>query len=98
MKNIAQFTSNQYTKIRNDFAEKYPDDCDVTTSSMFFSLLIGQYISDIIRNSNNLDADYHAALLEMINVNVKQYIDLTRKDDDLVSVDWVVGKDLLKQI
>lgn len=98
MKELIQFTYDQYKKIKNDFCDAFPNDGDVNTSAIFFSLMVGQYISDVIENSPNLDVDYHAALLEMLNMHVKNYIDMGRKDAKLEAVNWESGKSLLKSL
>ncbi len=98
MKNVAEFANEQYDRIFDEYITEYPEDPDVLAPSFMFSVMIGQFISDIMANSKTLDdPNYHSGLLEIININTKRYIDMTRESDGLVAVDWEAGKFLLKE-
>ena len=98
MSEFAEFVSEQYTKLKTAYADKFPEDISVQNSAMMFALMQSQYIVDVMHNSEHLEPNYHGALLHMVNTYTQQSIDVYRKTEDIEPIDWEAGKSLLKEI
>jgi hypothetical protein len=97
MSDFSDFTSDQYNKLYDAYFEKFPEDNSLKQSISFFSLIIAQFVADTMSNNPHLDKNYHAALLEMIRVSSKMYIDSARLQTKMEPIDWATGESLLRE-
>jgi hypothetical protein len=69
----------------------------VQQSSMMISLIVSQYLHDVMLQNPTLDVNYHSAMLEMITANARESIDVYRATANLEKINWKDGKALLKE-
>ena len=95
MTDIGDFSHEAYGMIRDKYLKEFPEQGNINSSSLIFSLLMAHFVIDVVHNSPALTTNHHGALMELISQQSKTMIDATRKKDAKEPVDWVAGAALL---